>query len=103
MLRIPAHDVTSGFRLYRAEALRRIDLQRITSNGYSFLVELLYRLHRTGASIGETPILFVDRTMGKSKLGGREIYVGAGRLLALRLQRLPNARQEEEEEEDSPH
>jgi dolichol-phosphate mannosyltransferase len=85
VLRIPAHDVTSGFRMYRSEALRRIDLQRITSNGYSFLVELLDRLHRTGASIGEMPIIFVDRTLGKSKLGTREIYVGAYRLLLLRM------------------
>ena len=85
LLGIPAHDVTSGFRIYRASALRQVDLHAITSNGYSFLAEMLFRLRRVGASIREVPILFHDRTMGASKLAPREIYVGAYRLLWLRL------------------
>lgn len=85
LLSIPARDLTSGFRLYRSEALRRVALSEITSNGYSFLVEMLYRLHRAGATIAESPIVFYDRTLGESKLATREIYVGALRLLALRM------------------
>lgn len=85
LLRIPAHDTTSGFRLYRAAALARIPLEDVRSSGYSFLVELLYRLHRAGCTIGESPIVFYDRTQGESKLGAREIYVGALRLLRMRL------------------
>lgn len=85
LLRIPAHDVTSGFRLYRAEVLRRIGLGEVRSTGYSFLVELLYRAHRLGARIEERPIVFHDRRRGKSKLRSREIYFGALRLLGLRL------------------
>jgi len=85
LLRVPAHDVTSGFRLYRRHALSRIALDEITSNGYSFLVEMIYRVHVAGARIAESPIVFNDRTMGESKLASREIYVGAWRLLALRL------------------
>lgn len=85
LLRIPAHDVTSGFRLYRAGVLRRIGLDDVRSTGYSFLVELLYRTHRLGASIDERPIVFHDRRNGKSKLRSREIYLGALRLLGLRL------------------
>ncbi len=84
LLRVPAHDVTSGFRLYRAEALRRLPFDEIESTGYSFLVELLFRLHRDGARIAEVPILFVDRTLGESKLGTREIYRGAFQLLLMR-------------------
>jgi dolichol-phosphate mannosyltransferase len=84
LLRVPAHDVTSGFRLYRAAALRRIALDEIRSTGYSFLVEVLYRLYRSGARIAEAPILFVDRTLGESKLGTREIYLGALQLLRMR-------------------
>jgi dolichol-phosphate mannosyltransferase len=85
LLRIPAHDVTSGFRLYRADVLRRIGRDEIRSTGYSFLVELLYRAHRTGAEIAERPIVFRDRRLGRSKLRSREIYLGAFRLLGLRL------------------
>jgi len=85
LLRIPARDTTSGYRLYRASALARIPLEEVRSTGYSFLVELLYRLHRTGCTIGESPIVFYDRTQGESKLAPREIYVGALRLLRMRL------------------
>jgi len=91
LLRVPAHDVTSGYRLYRAETLRRIALDEIRSTGYSFLVEILYRLHRAGARVAEAPILFVDRTLGESKLGTREIYLGAFQLLRLRLRVRPAA------------
>ncbi|MFL6263123.1 MAG: polyprenol monophosphomannose synthase [Thermoanaerobaculia bacterium] len=87
LLRVPAHDMTSGYRLYRRQALERIDFDEITSNGYSFLVELLCRLHRQGCTIAESPIIFYDRTLGESKLGSREIYVGAFRLIRLRLRR----------------
>lgn len=85
LLRIPARDVTSGFRLYRADVLRRIGLDGVRSTGYSFLVELLYRAHRQGARIAERPIVFHDRRRGRSKLRSREIYLGALRLLGLRL------------------
>ena len=85
LLGLPARDVTSGYRLYRASLLRRIELGQIRSSGYSFLVELLYRAHRLGARVEETPIVFHDRRMGRSKLRSREIYVGALRLLGLRL------------------
>ncbi|HJQ38113.1 MAG TPA: glycosyltransferase, partial [Thermoanaerobaculia bacterium] len=87
LLRMPAHDVTSGFRLYRREALSRISLEEVTSTGYSFLVELLYRLHRKRCTMAESPIVFHDRTRGKSKLGTREIYVGAWRLLRIAAER----------------
>ena len=85
LLRLPAHDVTSGFRLYRASVLRRVGLDGIRSTGYSFLVELLYRAHVAGARLAEVPIVFHDRRLGRSKLRSREIYLGAFRLLRLRL------------------
>lgn len=85
LLGVAAHDMTSGFRLYRAPALRQLDLEQITSTGYSFLVEMLHLLARSGASIAEVPIIFTDRTMGESKLGGREIYLGAYHLLTMRF------------------
>lgn len=85
LLRIPAHDVTSGFRLYRSDLLRSLGLEEVRSTGYSFLVELLYRGHLAAAQIVEVPIIFHDRRMGASKLRSREIYLGALQLLRLRL------------------
>jgi len=87
LLHIPAHDLTSGYRLYRRRTLELLQPQRIHSTGYSFLAELLYRAYRTGAVIVESPIVFYDRTMGASKLRSREIYIGAFNLLRLRFSR----------------
>src|SRR3954454_5539278 len=85
LLMIPAHDITSGYRLYRRRALEWIRNTEIKSTGYSFLGELLYRAYRGGARIAEHPIVFHDRTMGVSKLHRREIYLGAINLLRLRF------------------
>lgn len=85
LLGIPAHDLTSGFRVYKSEALRLLSPNDVESTGYSFLVELLYRAHKTGARIAESPIIFYDRSMGASKLKTREIYVGAMNLLWLKI------------------
>ncbi|MGI8480580.1 MAG: polyprenol monophosphomannose synthase [Chthoniobacterales bacterium] len=85
LLGVPAHDITSGFRLYRRKALEWIRIEAVRSTGYSFLGELLYRAYLSGARIGECPIVFYDRTMGASKLHTREIYLGALNLLRLRL------------------
>jgi dolichol-phosphate mannosyltransferase len=87
LLQVPAHDITSGYRLYRRGALEWIRTTEVKSTGYSFLGELLYRAHRGGARIAEHPIVFHDRTMGVSKLHRREIYLGAINLLRLRLSR----------------
>lgn len=85
LLHLPAHDVTSGYRLYRRRALEWIRTAEVKSTGYSFLGELLYRAHRGGARIVEHPIIFHDRTLGVSKLHRREIYLGALNLLRLRF------------------
>lgn len=87
LLQIPAHDITSGYRLYRRQAVDWIRTTEIKSSGYSFLSELLYRAYRGGARIAEHPIVFHDRTMGISKLHRREIYLGAINLLRLRFSR----------------
>jgi glycosyltransferase involved in cell wall biosynthesis len=63
-----ARDCTSGFRCYRAEALRAVPLETIRSNGYSFLIELLGYLTRSGARVVEVPIRYVDRRAGSSKI-----------------------------------
>jgi dolichol-phosphate mannosyltransferase len=87
VLGLPGRDLTSGFRGYRRALLERVDLDRIRSNGYSYLVEMLFLARRAGASIAEVPIIFHDRSFGHSKISKREIYLGALTLLRLRVAR----------------
>ena len=61
-------DCTSGFRCWRREALARIPLDQITSDGYSFLVEVTFQAATAGVGIAEVPIVFVERRQGSSKL-----------------------------------
>ena len=73
VLRLPIHDCTSGFRAYRADALRGIDPATTTAEGYAFLTELVRKLIANGSTIVETPIVFRDRQFGTSKMSGRII------------------------------
>jgi dolichol-phosphate mannosyltransferase len=87
MLGLRAHDCTAGFRCYRAAVLRRIPLDDIRSNGYSFLVEMLYLCQSRGCTIGETPILFEDRREGISKISQVEIVKGVRTVVRLGVRR----------------
>ncbi|MEO8264649.1 MAG: polyprenol monophosphomannose synthase [Ilumatobacteraceae bacterium] len=73
ILRLPVSDCTSGFRAYRASALRAIDPVSTTAEGYAFLTELARKLIANGSAIVETPITFRDRQFGTSKMSGRII------------------------------
>jgi dolichol-phosphate mannosyltransferase len=66
--RLSAHDCTSGYRCWRHEALAELPLDRFISDGYSFLVEMLFAAADRGCRIGEVPITFVERRQGESKL-----------------------------------
>jgi dolichol-phosphate mannosyltransferase len=71
ILGLPVMDATGGFRCYRRRALEAIDLGAIHSNGYSFQIEMLYRVMQSGGAIGEVPIIFPDRRVGQSKMSRR--------------------------------
>jgi dolichol-phosphate mannosyltransferase len=71
MLRLPTRDATSGFRAYRAGALRAVDLDTVRANGYGFQVEMAYRVANVGGEVCEVPIEFRDRTAGTSKMSLR--------------------------------
>lgn len=73
ILGVPIRDCTSGFRAYRLVALKSIEPQSTTAEGYAFLTELAVRLVRAGHVIREVPILFADRTAGNSKMSARII------------------------------
>lgn len=74
ILNIPIMDVTTGFNAYRADSLRKINLDGIRSDGYAFLVELKYRLIRAGCNAVEYPILFSERREGESKMSSKIIW-----------------------------
>ena len=74
MLGIPVHDCTAGYRCYRRAVLESIELDTIESQGYAFQVELAYRVYKQGFKIVETPIIFMDRRVGKSKMS-RKIFL----------------------------
>ncbi len=73
---VPVHDMTAGFVGYRAEVLRKIDLDSIRSEGYAFLMEMKFNLHRKGTSFREFPIIFHEREAGKSKFNRKILYEG---------------------------
>ena len=83
---LPVRDCTSGFRAYRREVVEAIPWDRLHSTGYSFLVEVLYWSARAGHRVREVPIVYLDRTRGKSKMGVRQIVSGASNLIKLRLE-----------------
>ena len=72
--RLRIRDCTSGFRCWRREAIERLPLDRIASNGYAFLVELIWEAAASGCRVGEMPITFVERRQGASKLSGPVVF-----------------------------
>lgn len=88
VLGLKAHDCTAGFRCYRREVLESIKLDEIFSDGYSFLIEMLYKCQRRGWEIGEVPIIFEDRHHGASKISHREILKALYTVLCLGWERV---------------
>jgi dolichol-phosphate mannosyltransferase len=70
-LGLEVRDLTGGFKCFRAEVLRAVDLPSVRSHGYAFQVELTYRALLLGFRVVEVPIVFRDRVRGTSKMSGR--------------------------------
>jgi dolichol-phosphate mannosyltransferase len=92
MLNLKAHDCTAGFRAYRHPVLESIDLDRIFSNGYSFLIEMLFLCQARGWRVGEAPIIYEDRRAGTSKISRAEIYKATYTVLRLTYRRMRMAK-----------
>ena len=82
---IPLRDCTSGFQCIRRAALERINPSSIRTNGYSFLVEVKYRIYRQGLSMAEVPIVFTQRRHGRTKMTRGEIFASFLNVWKLRL------------------
>lgn len=85
LLGVDIHDLTGGFKCFRRAVLEQIDLEAVTSKGYAFQIELTYRALRAGFRVVEVPIVFVDRTHGKSKMSRTIFLEAVARVPLLRL------------------
>ena len=68
MLGVPIQDATGGYRAFRADTLRKLDLHEVASQGYCFQIDLAWRAVQRGLTVREVPITFVERTAGTSKM-----------------------------------
>jgi len=88
MLGLRAHDTTAGFRCYRRQVLESVNIDEIKASGYSFLIEMLYRVQRRGWRVGGVPIIFENRRLGTSKISQDEVVKAMGTVLRLARTRL---------------
>lgn len=89
MLGLKTHDCTAGFRCYRADVLRTVEPASILADGYSYLIEMLWRVQNAGFQVAETPIVFTDRRQGSSKISKNEIFRAASTVMRLSVSRRP--------------
>jgi dolichol-phosphate mannosyltransferase len=84
-LLMPVHDSTGGFKCFRRRVLESIELDRIDAAGYVFQIETTYRTLRTGFTVVEVPITFVDRREGRSKMSRAIVFEAVWKVPWLRL------------------
>jgi dolichol-phosphate mannosyltransferase len=85
VLNINIRDVTAGFKCYSRQALAAINFDRITMQGYGFQIEMKYTVLRLGFKITEVPIIFVDRKLGQTKMGGNIVREALWGVIKLRF------------------
>ena len=87
---MPIKDSTGGFKAWRREVLEELDLNAVRSQGYSFQIEMNFRTWCKGFRIKEVPIIFVDRTIGESKMSKNIVYEAIFMVWRLRIWKLLN-------------
>ena len=92
LLGLHARDCSGGYRCYRLASVRRVDLDRIASRGYSWQEEFLFYCQQVGCRIEEVPITFLDRQSGESKISMREAWFALWVLLATAVRRFAGLR-----------
>jgi len=85
---MPLKDATGGFKAWKREVLEVIDLQRVNAEGYSFQIEMNFRTWLKKFNIIEHPIIFIDRTIGESKMSRSIIYEAVLMVWRLRIWRI---------------
>jgi len=89
--RMPIMDATAGFKCYRREVLSGINLDRVKSSGYSFQIEMHFRAWSQGFKIREVPIIFVERSEGRSKMSKNIVWEAVFMVWKLKIWRMFNA------------
>jgi dolichol-phosphate mannosyltransferase len=84
ILGVSVHDLTTGYKAFHRRVLETINLETVHSNGYSFQIEMTYRALRRGFRVVEVPIVFVDRTLGQSKMNKKIFAEAVGVVWRLR-------------------
>ncbi|MBN8585599.1 MAG: polyprenol monophosphomannose synthase [Ignavibacteria bacterium] len=87
---LPVKDVTAGFMAYRVGSLKQIDFNKVHSNGYSFQIEMKFRMWKKGFKITEIPIVFIDRRAGVSKMSRKIVYEAMYMVWKLKLKSIFN-------------
>jgi dolichol-phosphate mannosyltransferase len=87
ILRAPVRDLTGGFKCFRRATLERINLDDVEAQGYTFQIDLTYRVLQAGMRVVEVPIVFVDRVYGESKMHGSIVFEAMWRVWQLRARR----------------
>jgi dolichol-phosphate mannosyltransferase len=85
ILHLPVQDLTGGFKCFRREVLEAIDLESVSSTGYSFQIELTYRAFKQGFRIKEIPIVFYERNQGRSKMDARIVAEAVSKVWRIRF------------------
>jgi len=87
LLNLKTRDVTSGFRCFKTETLKKINFATVKSNGYAFQEEMLYRTEKGGLTVTEIPVTFTDRQKGRSKLSKKDILEFFSIIIKLKVKR----------------
>ena len=85
---LPVKDATGGFKAWKREVLASIDIDSVRSQGYSFQIEINFRAYVKKFKIKEIPIIFTDRTIGKSKMSKKIIIEAIFIVPMLRLKKI---------------
>jgi dolichol-phosphate mannosyltransferase len=93
LLALPVQDCTAGFKCYRRELLAAMDLDRINLQGYAFQIETVYQTIRGGYTVGEVPIVFPDRRLGRSKMSRNIVAEAFSYVIRRRLGEYRQARE----------
>jgi dolichol-phosphate mannosyltransferase len=91
ILEIPIKDITGGFKGFRVQALKQFDLDKITSEGYSFQIEMNYLFYKNGFQVEEIPIVFEERREGQSKMSKKIFLEALKQVWKFRLSNPKNA------------
>ncbi|GGW55140.1 dolichol-phosphate mannosyltransferase [Winogradskyella epiphytica] len=86
--RMKVKDSTAGFVCYKREVLEAINLKKVKFVGYAFQIEMKFKAHKKGFKIVEIPVIFKDRTKGKSKMSGSIISEAIFGVISLKLKSL---------------